>query len=78
MPITGRSVVEMEMTAHILEALYRALYRKQGASLQSFWNALRMGDELERTDAVFELASAFTIMYSCSSGTADSTTLTTY
>ena len=46
-----RSGIELRCTARLLEVLFTA----DGATLHAFWAALRRGDAMERTDAVFEL-----------------------
>ena len=49
--MTGRSHIEVTVTAHLLEALFGT----EGATLEALWAALRRGDALARSDAAFEL-----------------------
>jgi hypothetical protein len=56
----GRSEVELRNTAHLIEALFPQLDDTQ--LLHAFWDALWLGDQLERTDAAIELANKFNVM----------------
>ena len=56
--MTGRSHIEVTVTAHLLEALFGT----SGATLETLWDALRRGDAFERSDSAFELAHGLIVM----------------
>ena len=62
--MVGRSHAEVTETAHLLEALFGTA----GATLAALWEALRRGDRFERSDAAFELADGFVVLFEWDGG----------
>jgi len=49
--MSRRSHIEVTVNAHLLEALFLP----EGATLQALWGTLRLGDEMELTDACYDI-----------------------
>jgi hypothetical protein len=61
---TGRSHIEVTVTAHLLEALFGTA----SATLQALWATLRRGDAMERSDAAFELTDGLVVLFEWDGG----------
>ena len=57
-----RSQIEMQMTAHLMFALFGTV------DLYQFWAALRLGDEMGLIDSVIELPNGFHILFEWDGG----------